>query len=70
MSKEPGPREKALREMREAKYAALDKAADDLRTATRRARKVADEARALSERIKATSERMKNKPAKPRKAKR
>lgn len=69
MSKPPGPRELALREMREAKYAEVQKASDDLRAAHRRAEKAAKVGQALVDRINETSERMKNKPVR-KKAKR
>jgi hypothetical protein len=70
MTKPPGPREQALREMREAKYAEMQKASDDARAVTRRAEKAAKLGQALVDRINETSERMKNKPVKKRKAKR
>jgi hypothetical protein len=67
VSKPPGPREQALREMREAKYAEMQKASDDLRAVHRRAEKAAKVGQALVDRINEASERMKNKPVKRRK---
>jgi hypothetical protein len=58
MSREPGPREKALREMREARFAENAKIATGIRKAAAAGKEV------LETRVKATAERMKNKPAK------
>jgi hypothetical protein len=57
MSKEPGPRERALREMREARFAENAKISTGIR-------KAAAAGADLLQKVKATSERMKNKPAK------
>lgn len=57
MSREPGPREKVLREMREARFAENAKITTGIR-------KAAAAGAELLEKVKATSERMKNKPAK------
>jgi hypothetical protein len=67
MSKPPGPREQALREMREAKYAELEKATNEARARTRSAEKAAKVGQALVDRINEASERMRNKPAKKKK---
>lgn len=58
MSKEMGPRERALREMREARFAESAKIAAGIRKAAAAGRDI------LEKKIRATSERMKNKPAK------
>lgn len=63
MSKEPGPREKALREMREAKFAENAKIFGGIRRAAAEGKSV------LEQRVKATAERMKNKPAKGKRKK-
>ena len=62
--KEPGPREKALREMREARFAENAKLTTGIRKAAAAGKEV------LEQTVKATSERMKNKPAKKAKGKR
>jgi hypothetical protein len=58
MSKEPGPREKALREMREARFTENAKITTGIRKAAAAGKEV------LESRVKQTAERMKNKPAK------
>jgi hypothetical protein len=63
MSKEPGPREKALREMREARFAENAKITTGIRKAAAAGKEV------LESRVKATAERMKNKPAKGKRRK-
>jgi hypothetical protein len=63
MSKEPGPREKALREMREARFAENAKIATGIRRAAAEGKAV------LEQRVKATADRMKNKPRKKAKKK-
>ena len=64
MSKEPGPREKALREMREARFAENAKLTTGIRKAAAAGKEV------LEQTVKATAERMKNKPVKKSKGKR
>jgi len=56
MSRPPGPREQALRDMREARFEQQKKVEKGIRDAARAGAE-------LLERVKATSERMKNKPA-------
>lgn len=51
MSKEIGPREKALREMREAKLAEIEEASKDMRRKERSAVKCASVGKALVERL-------------------
>lgn len=63
MSKEMGPRERALREMREARFTENAKITAGIRRAAAEGKTV------LEQKIKATSERMKNKPAKKQKGK-
>jgi hypothetical protein len=63
MSKEPGPREKALREMREARFAENAKIATGIRRAAAEGKAV------LEQRVKATAERMAKKPAKGKRKK-
>lgn len=63
MSKEPGPREKALREMREAKFAENAKIAGGIRRAAAEGKTI------LEQRVKATAERMAKKPAKGKRKK-
>lgn len=63
MSKPPGPREQALREMREARFEEQKKIEQGIRTAARAGKEL------LEQKVAATSERMKNKPVKKRKAK-
>jgi hypothetical protein len=63
MNDRMGPRERALREMREARFAENAKITTGIR-------KAADAGKAVLEaRVKATSERMKNKPAKGKRKK-
>ena len=62
--KEPGPREKALREMREARFAENAKINVGIRKAAAAGKEV------LEQTVKQTSERMKNKPVKKSKGKR
>ena len=62
MSKEMGPREKALREMREARFTENAKLSTGIR-------KAAAAGAELLQKVKATSERMKNKPTKKGKRK-
>jgi hypothetical protein len=57
MSKEIGPKERAQREMREARFAENAKLSTGIR-------KAAAAGAELLQKVKATSERMKNKPAK------
>jgi len=61
MSKEPGPREKALREMREARFTENAKITVGIRKAAAAGKEV------LEREVEATAARMKNKPAKKRK---
>lgn len=63
MSKEPGPRERALREMREARFAENARIAGGIRRAAAEGKAV------LEQRVKSTAERMKNKPAKGKRRK-
>lgn len=55
MTREPGPREKALREMREARFTENAKITTGIR-------KAAAAGKELLEKVKATSERMAKKP--------
>jgi hypothetical protein len=61
MSKEMGPRERALREMREARFAENAKISTGIRKAAAAGKEL------LESRVKATAERMKNKTKKRRK---
>lgn len=63
MSKEMGPRERALREMREARFEEQAKVAAGIRRAAAAGKDL------LEQKVAATAERMKNKPAKKRKRK-
>jgi len=63
MSKEIGPREKALREMREARFTENAKITTGIRKAAAEGKAV------LEQKVKATSARMKAKPAKRKKKK-
>jgi hypothetical protein len=63
MSKEPGPREKALREMREARFTENAKITTGIRKAAAEGKAV------LEQKVKATSARMKAKPAKGKRKK-
>jgi hypothetical protein len=63
MSKEMGPREKALREMREARFTENAKISTGIRKAAAAGKEL------LESRVKATAERMKNKPAKGKRKK-
>lgn len=71
MSKEPGPREKALREMREARFTENAKITIGIRRAAAEGKMLLDMAplpkplvRKLKKAVDTASERMKNKPAK------
>lgn len=61
MSDKQGPKERWLQEMREARYAGLEKMAEDVRKKSHRARKVAEEAHRIAERIRTKSAKKKGK---------
>jgi hypothetical protein len=63
MSKEMGPRERALREMREARFAENAKISTGIRKAAAAGKEL------LESRLKATAERMAKKPAKGKRRK-
>ncbi len=65
MTRDPGPREKALREMREARLAEIESASADVRRKERAAVKSAGVGKALVERIQEAAKKR----GKPRKAK-
>lgn len=76
MSKEPGPREKALREMREARFAENAKISTGIRRAAAEGKALLAMAplpktikRKLQKAVDQTAERMKNKPAKGKRKK-
>lgn len=76
MSREPGPREKALREMREARFAENAKIATGIRRAAAEGKAIIEltnlpkvTKRKLKKAIDIVSERMKNKPAKGKRKK-
>lgn len=64
MTKPPGPREQALRAMREARFEQQKKIEHGIRTAARAGKEV------LERKVSEASERIRSKPTKPRKGNR